>query len=79
MTSPNLLQKLRDLDRTLPDFHNQLTDFLRGNEYQDAAPSLQGEDLAWFVNYLDNVSSGTAFLRFKLTVGTGPPRYLRPQ
>ena len=55
MTPPNPLQKLRDLDRTSPHFHNQLTNFLRGNEYQDAAPSLQGEDLAWFVNYLDKV------------------------
>ena len=79
MTPSNLLQKLRDLDRTSPDFHNQLTDFLRGNEYRDAAPSLQGEDLVWFVNYLDNVSLLTISLRSTLTLCTGPLRYLQSQ
>ena len=79
MTPSNLLQKLRDLDRTSPGFRNQLTDFLHGNEYQDAAPSLQGEDLAWFVNYLDNVRLLTVSLRSTLTVCTGPLRYLRSQ
>ena len=79
MTPPNLLQKLRDLDRTSPDFHSQLTDFLRGNEYQDAFPSLQGEDLTWFVNYLDNVSPHTVSLRSEFTAVTDHLRYLQSQ
>ena len=79
MTPSNLLQKLRDLDRTSPGFHNQLADFLRGNEYQDAVPSLQGEDLVWFVNYLDKVGLQTISLRSTLTAGTGPLRYPRSQ
>ena len=79
MTPPSLLQKLRDLDRTSPDFHSQLTDFLRGNEYQDAVPSLQGEGLVWLVNYLDNVSLRTVSLRSAFIPGTDPLRYLRPQ
>ena len=79
MTPSNLLQTLRDLDRTSPDFHNQLTDFLRGNEYRDVASSLQGEDLIWFVNYLDNVSLRTVSLRPMFTAGTGPLQHLRSQ
>ena len=79
MTPPNLLQKLRDFNKTSPDFHSQLTDFLRGNEYQDAVPSLQGEDLDWLINYLDNVSHRTVSLRSAFTAGTDPLRYLRSQ
>ena len=63
MSSPmipsNPLQKLRDLDRTSPHFHNRLIDFLHGNEYRYVAPSVQGEDLAWLVDYLDSVSLHT--------------------
>ena len=79
MTPPNLLQKLRDLNKTSSDFHSQLTDFLRGNEYRDAVPSLQGEDLDWFIDYLDNVSLRTVSLRSALTAGTDPLRYPRSQ
>ena len=52
----NPLQPLHDLDKTSPQFHQQLIDFLRGNEYQHAVPTLQTKDLAWLVEYLDNVS-----------------------
>ena len=69
MNPPNPLQKLRDLDRTSPQFDNQLINFLRGNEYKDATPSLQGENLAWLVGYLDNVSLHFVFLRPALTAG----------
>ena len=50
------LKPLHDLDKTSPQFHNQLIDFLRGKEYRDVVPSLQSEDLAWLVEYLDVVS-----------------------
>lgn len=53
----NALQPLRDLDRTSPEFHEQLAAFLRGNEYQNIFPTLQSEDLIWLVEYLDSVSS----------------------
>ena len=55
---PDPLQQLRDLDRTSPHFYGQLSDFLRGDEYQNAVPNLQGEDLAWIVEYLDSVLAG---------------------
>jgi hypothetical protein len=56
MSPSNPLQTLNDLDRTSPHFHNQLIDLLRGNEYRDAVPTLEGGGLTWLVNYLDNVS-----------------------
>ena len=59
MTPRNPLQPLRNLDRTSPQFHKQLVDFLRGSEYRDVVPSLQNEDSAWLIEYLDNVSLQT--------------------
>lgn len=56
MTPPGLLQVLRDLDGTSPQFHKQLSDILRGDEYRNVIPDLQGDDPAWLVEYLDNVS-----------------------
>ena len=79
MTPPNPLQKLRDLDRTSPHFHDQLINFLRGNEYQNVALNLQGEDLAWLVDYLGNVSLHFVFPRPALTASTGPLRSLQSQ
>lgn len=52
----NPLQEFRDLDRSSPQFHEQLSDWLQGNGYQGVLPNLQGEDLAWLVEYLDSVS-----------------------
>ena len=77
MSPSNPLQTLRDLDKTSPHFHNQLIDLLRGNEYRDVIPSLQGEDLAWLVDYLDGVSFHTISHHLALTTDTGPLRYLR--
>ena len=48
--------QLHDLDRSSPEFHEQLSNFLCGDDYQSAFLDLGGEDLAWFVEYLDNVS-----------------------
>ncbi|KAF9643166.1 hypothetical protein BDM02DRAFT_1708197 [Thelephora ganbajun] len=55
MTPPGPLRQLHDLDRTSPQFHEQLSNYLRGDEYQNVVPSLQGEGLAWLVEYLDSV------------------------
>ena len=56
MTPSNPLQQLHGLDRASPQFHQHLGDFLRGNEYRNTVSNLQGEDLAWLVEYLDSVS-----------------------
>ena len=42
MSPSDPLQTLRDLDRTSAHFRNQLIDLIRGNEYLDVAPSLEG-------------------------------------
>ena len=59
MVLHNPLQPLRDLDRTSPEFHEQLVGFLRGDQYQTCFPTLQEDDLAWLVEYLDRVSVKT--------------------
>ena len=77
MVLRNPLQRLHDLDRTSPQFHKQLIDFLRGNEYRDVIPNLRNEDLARFVEYLDSVSLQTAFPRPALRSNVGPRRNLQ--
>ena len=74
MVTSNPLKRLRDLDR---EFHRQLIDILRGDEYRDAVPNLQNEDLAWLVGFLDNVNSRVSFLRSVLKPGVGPRWHLR--
>jgi len=76
MIPHNPLQRLRDLDRTSPQFHKQLIDFLRGSEYRDVIQSLQNEDLAWVVEYLDSVSLQTVFPHPALRSGVGSRQYL---
>ena len=77
MIPQNPLQPLHDLDRTSPQFHELLLDFLRGNEYQTSVPTLQGENLAWLVEYLDSVSVQTTSPHSALRGGAGPRRHFR--
>ena len=55
MASPGSpsLQKLRSLDAPLSE--SQLNDILHGKEYRQFVSNLQGDDLIWFVDYLDKV------------------------
>ena len=53
MASLNSLGQLRHLDRSSPDFHDQLVNILYGEEYKQLVPFLAGEDLVWVVEYLD--------------------------
>ena len=69
MVTKDPLQQFRDLDRASPYFHEHLNNTLRGKEYQNILPKLQNEDLAWLVEYLDNVSFQVTFLRAALIVG----------
>ena len=68
---PNPLQQLRDLDRASPEFHKQLSSFLHGMEYQDVLLNLQGENLVWFVEYLDSMSHKTISAHSVLNTNTG--------
>ena len=53
--SSSALQQLHCLNRSSPDFHDQLCNVLYGREYVQCVPSIEGEDLAWLVDYLDKV------------------------
>jgi len=59
MSSDNVLKQLRGFDRTSSQFHKHLSSFLRSEGYRSAVPNLQGEDLAWLVEYLESVSLQT--------------------
>ena len=49
------LRRLHRLDSSSPDFQNLLCDVLCGEEYVQCVRNLEGENLAWLVDYLDNV------------------------
>ena len=55
--SHDILQQLYRLKRSSPDFPNQLTSFLSGQEYEHLifTDSLSNGDRAWLLEYLDNV------------------------
>jgi len=59
MNPPKVLEQLRDFDKASPEFHKHFSNFLRSEGYRGVVPSLQGEDLAWLVEYLDTVSFWT--------------------
>ena len=59
-TSP-VLQQLDRLNRSSPDFHDQLSKVLYGEEYTQCARNLQNGELVWLVEYLDNVRRYVAF------------------
>ena len=63
MSSPSApaLQQLHHLDRSSPDFHDRLCNVFYGREYSQCAPSLQGDDLVWLVDYIDEVRRRIAF------------------
>lgn len=73
------LQRLHDLDRDSPQFHEQLSEFLRGDEYRGIIPKLQREDFVLLAEYLDNVSPQTALPHHTLMkVVAGSRLYFRP-
>jgi hypothetical protein len=64
MSSPStpVLQQLHRLDTSSSGFHDQLSNVLYGKEYRQCVPKLEGDDLVWFVDYLDGVRRHTARL-----------------
>ena len=57
MSSPSSLAllQLRHLDKSSPDFHDQLCNVLYGEEYTKRVSDLQSDDSVWLVGYLDKV------------------------
>lgn len=74
MTLHSPLQQLRDIDKTSPLFHEQLSNFFRRSVYQNVLPNLQNESLAWLVEYLDSVRLKTTLLYRMLNIGVGSLR-----
>jgi len=52
---PQAFQGLRRLSWSSPNFHDQLSNVLCGEEYQRCVQNLQGDDSVWLVDYLDKV------------------------
>jgi hypothetical protein len=53
------LQQLRRLDKLSPKFPERLTDLINGQRYRNCIVGLQDEDVAWLVEFLDDVRSRT--------------------
>jgi len=54
-SSSSTLQQLHRLERSSPNFHDQLCNVLYGEEYVKCVSSIKGDDLVWLVDYLDEV------------------------
>ena len=50
-----MLERFRCLDRSSPTFHDQLSDILCGEEYEQWVLNLDDDDLVQLVGYLDKV------------------------
>ena len=71
MTLPNPLQQLYDLEKSSPQFYNQLRDIISGKEYRECVPHLRDDDLVRLVEYLDGVSLQIALPHSLFTVIVG--------
>ena len=60
VTSPDILQRLDRLDKSSPQFPNQLTNLLHEKRYELHISKLQDQDAVWLIEYLDNVCLYTA-------------------
>lgn len=78
MIAHDPFEQLRDLDRTSPQFHKQLSNFLHGDVYRNVFPDLASDNLVWFVEYLDSVSPhGSVFVCATLRIAVGSRRYFQ--
>ena len=61
-----LLQQIYNLKPDSPDFRDQLNTVLHGHGYEECRKVLGKDDVAWFVNYLDEVRCCVALPRSPL-------------
>ena len=61
-TLPDILQQFGNLDMSSARFPNQLVDLLSEKQYITCITKLRDEDVAWFIDYLDNVCVNFALL-----------------
>jgi hypothetical protein len=55
LPSHPFLRKLHHLDRSLSEFHDQLSNALYGEEYTRCVTTLREDDVVWLIDYLDKV------------------------
>ena len=68
----NPLQQLLHLNRSSPNFHDQLVNLILGKKYKECVQDLQGADLVRLIEYLGDVCIQFAFLRSPLNTSLGP-------
>lgn len=51
----DLLHQFHRLDQSSPNFPALIGDIIHRDGYRDCAASLQDDELAWLIEYLDNV------------------------
>ena len=77
MTLQNALQQLYRLDRSSPEFRDQLSNVINEEGYAQWVPSIQSDDLVWLIDHLDKVRHRC--LNFSLPAQTVVgSRYSRP-
>ena len=72
--SSNPLQRLHRLERSSPQFPDQLANILAGDEYKGYVSALRGEGLVWLIDYLDSVRLDITVPRSFLITSVGPRR-----
>ena len=68
MDSPSspALRRLHRLDGSSSEFHDKLCDVLSDKEYAQCVPNLEGSDLIWLIDYIDEVRGHIVLLHFAL-------------
>ena len=60
----DVLRRFKSFDKSSPQFPDQLMDLLSGEEYKSRVTRFQDEEVAWIVDYLDNVCVCVALYLF---------------
>jgi hypothetical protein len=55
MSPTEIVQQFEQLNRSSPQFPDQLTSLLYKKEYRECIPNLKDEEVVWLIEYLDDV------------------------
>jgi len=75
MSSHDPLVQLRRLDVSSPEFNDQVCHIIDAEEYKQGVQKLEGDDLVWFVDYLNEVRRCASILHFSLKPSLGSRRF----
>lgn len=71
MLLPNPFLRLQHLEISSPRFSTEIAAILNRTEYKDSVKTLQDRDVAWLVDYLDNVRLSISSISSMLNLGVG--------